>query len=208
MMGQAMRKLVVILMLMGAPGWADPVDDVAAMADRLFPEMPRVSRVREIAGQCGADETVHPVAAYCTSQNRIFVASDAADRPETPYLVAHLFGHAVQVRHGVADVALAAIRSRRDEEDMLRGLVERQVDCIAGFLLAQAGLSAPDLTTLFTEDPLSGPHWGRDPLRIGPEVTVPVTARQEWLANGLGGDLSRCAPGEFGSDLLVAALRG
>lgn len=186
---------------------ADPATDVVNAARLAFDGMPVVRRVDEIAGNCGADETVHPHVAYCTSRNQIFLTRDATALPEAAYLVAHSYGHAVQVRHGVADFALAQIRARRPEEEMLRGLVERQVDCIAGFLVARAGLPPASLTDWFLEDPFAGPHWGRDPLRIGPEVSVDLVTRDAWFAIGQGGDIAACAPGEFSSDLLVAALK-
>jgi len=122
-------------------------------------------------------------------------------------LVAHAYGHAVQVQHGVADFALAQIRARRSEEAMLRGLVARQVDCIAGFLVARAGLAPADLTDWMAQEPFAGTHWGRDPLRIGPQVSVGLQARADWFAAGQGGDLAVCAPGEFTADLLLEALR-
>jgi len=125
---------------------------------------------------------------------------------KTAYEVAHLYGHAAQVRHGVADFALGQIRQRRSEENMLRGLVTRQVECIAGFLMARAGMGTFDLNGAFTEEPFTHSHWGRDPLRIGPTVSIGLDARAEWFAIGRTGDLAACAPGEFTSDLLVDAL--
>ncbi|MEO0932051.1 MAG: hypothetical protein AAFY14_15620, partial [Pseudomonadota bacterium] len=129
----------ILWLLWPVAGFADPVDSVEQAAKTAFAEMPRIRMVREIAGNCGADETVNIHVAYCTSQNVIFMTRAARALPQTGYLAAHSYGHAVQVRHGVADFALSQIRARRGEEVMLRGLVERQVDCIAGFLVARAG---------------------------------------------------------------------
>ena len=92
--------------------------------------MPSVRVVDQITGMCGADEGVSSRAAFCTSANEILLI----DRPGAADALAHVLGHAVQVRHGVADVALRTICARRSEEVTLRGYVERQVDCIAGFL--------------------------------------------------------------------------
>ena len=200
-----MRNVFCFLILAG-PLQADPVQDVVDAARSAFNGMPVVQRVDEITEHCGADETVNTQVAYCTNRNRIFLTRDAALLPQAPYLVAHAFGHAVQVRHGVADFALSQIRARRSEEVMLRGLVERQVDCIAGFLVARAQVSAASLQDWFSEEPFAGIHWGRNPLHIGPQVSIGLGPRAEWFAIGQNGDIAACRPGEFSSDLLVAAL--
>lgn len=199
-------RWVLVLGFLAQAAVADPVDDVANAAGAAFDDMPQVLRVDQIAGQCGADATVNDNVAYCTTRNQILVARAALSTPQAPYLVAHAYGHAVQVRHGVADFALGQIRNRRSEEAMLRGLVERQVDCIAGFLIARAGVPPADLNTLFTQDPLAGAHWGRNPLRVGPVASIGLGARAEWFAIGQDGDLSACTPGEFKSNLLLNAL--
>lgn len=202
-----MKGLICVLTFLGASAFADPVDDVANAAQAAFDRMPVVQRVDRIAGQCGADETVNPYVAYCASRNAIYVARAADALPQAAYLVAHAYGHAVQVQHGVADVALAQIRARRNEEVVLRGMVERQVDCIAGFLVTRAGLPKRSLTDWVNADPLGDAHWGRDPLRLGPRVSVTLAARDDWFQRGQGGDLTACAAGEFGADLLIAAVR-
>jgi predicted metalloprotease len=186
---------------------ADPLMDLPDAASQAFARMPQVVIVDQIAGNCGADQAVDDHVAYCTTSNQILVAKDTSDMPHTPYLLAHAFGHAVQVQHGVADFALREIRKRPAEEIALRGLVERQVDCIAGFLFQRAGLSRIELSGPSGEDPLNAPHWGRDPLRIGPIVTVALPARLQWFGIGLGGDIAACAPGEFTGLGLVRALQ-
>ena len=202
-----MVRFFLIFLLCGSAAVADAVDKIAATAKARFGSMPDVVTVPEIVGRCGATEEVNQQAVYCTTRNQILIAADARSLPEAPYLVAHLFGHAVQVQHGVADFALSEIRARRREEAMLRGLVERQVDCIAGFLFTEAGLAPTDLADLVADDPFDGIHWGRDPLRIGPTVSIGRDARAEWFAVGQGGDLAACGPGEFTADLLLEALR-
>ncbi|MDX8349051.1 neutral zinc metallopeptidase [Cognatiyoonia sp. IB215446] len=197
----------ILFFFIPAVAIADPVEMVEQAAKEAFDSMPPVQIVREIAGRCGADANVNPHVAYCTSQNVIFLTREAADQPQAAYLVAHSYGHAVQVRHGVADFALAQIRARRDEEAMLRGLVERQVDCIAGFLVARAGLPDADLTDWFDADPFDDIHWGRNPLSIGPVMGIDLADRDAWFQIGQEGDITACGPGEFTADLLVAALR-
>ncbi len=193
-------------------GWAtcvaaDPVSDIAKAAADAFDQMPDVVQVAQIAGQCGADAKTNGDVAYCTTRNVIFITEDAAMRPEAPYLVAHLYGHAVQVRHGVADFALAQIRARRGEEQMLRGLVARQVDYIAGFLMARSGHAPTRLADWMTQEPFAGTHWGRDPLRIGPQVSIGLAERDIWFQRGQSGSLADCAVGELSADLPIAALK-
>jgi len=203
---QNMRGIILIC-LAAQTAHADPVSQIADAADAAFARMPDVQVVDAISGNCGATDAVDPRVAYCTTRNTVFVSADAYDQPAAPYLVAHAFGHAVQVQHGIADLALREIRNRPEEESMLRGLVERQVDCIAGYLVQRAGVVAPDLTDLFDSDPLTSPHWGRDPLSIGPVVDVNVTDRQTWFAIGAQGNVAACAPGEFTGLGLVRAVR-
>ncbi|MEJ6401812.1 hypothetical protein [Yoonia sp. 2307UL14-13] len=201
-----MIRFLLMWFLMAGVAVASPAQDVSDTARAAFDRLPPLRIVDRIAGRCGADD-VPEGAAYCTTQNVIFLERAVAGAPQAPYLVAHLYGHAVQVRHGVADFALAQIRARRSEEDMLRGLVERQVDCIAGFLIARAGLAPMSLPDLFAGEPFTGSHWGRDPLRIGPQVSIGMTASEEWFQIGQRGDLAACGPGEFTADLLLAAMK-
>ena len=122
--------------------------------------------------------------------------------------MAHVLGHAIQVRHGVADVALPAIRNRRSEEDALRGMVTRQVDCVAGVLMASAGLAPADLNQLFTTEPFTDVHWGRQPINSGSRVTIGLAARSQWYDIGYTArDFAACSVDEMSSDLIVAALR-
>ena len=201
-----MRWLVAVLVSAGAAD-ADVIADISGAASGAFARMPPVIVVDQITDQCGADAAVDTRVAYCTTGNQILVAKAAHALPQTAFLLGHAFGHAVQVQHGVADFALREIRRRPDEEVMLRGLVERQVDCIAGFLINRAGLPVMDLTALFGNDPLGSPHWGRDPLRMGPVVDVPLAARADWFARGQDGDIAACAPGEFTGVGLVRSLK-
>ncbi len=187
---------------------ADDGSAVAAAADRLFARMPPAVTVAQLPGTCGADARVHPLVAYCTSRNVILVAEDAEANAQRDYFLAHAYGHAVQVQHGVADVALGEITRRPTEETILRGYVERQVDCIAGVILKASGQPMPDLLSLFAQDPLDRPHWGRDPLRRGPHLDVPVAQRAQWLQSGYQQGIAACAVGEFPADLLIAAMKG
>ena len=198
-----------MMMLIATAGMAqaDPVEQMAAAAGAAFARMPDVVVVDRIAGRCGADAAVHETVAYCTTSNEIFLAQAARNRPDAPYLLGHAYGHAVQVQHGVADAALRAIRRRPEDETMLRTFVELQVDCIAGALVERAGLGPLDLEDLFDADPFADIHWGRNPLRIGPQISVPLADRATWFAVGQSNGVVACAPGEFTSDLLIDALQ-
>lgn len=202
-----LRRLFATLLLAG-PAAADGVDDIMQAAQTAFAQMPTLQITPQIAGNCGADALVNQDVAYCTSRNIVFLSEEASTRPEAAYLVAHVLGHAVQVKHGVADVALREIRRRRQEEPKLRGFVARQVDCIAGFLFHRAGLPTASLGDWFEGEPFAGTHWGRDPLRAGPKVAIGLSERDRWFQRGQIGDLSNCGAGEFGPDLLLQALRG
>lgn len=201
-------RLSLILIWCAGFVYADPVMDIADAARQSFDEMPAVVRVDQIAGRCGATAAVNSQVVYCTTDNQILVTDAVWETPQAAYLVAHLYGHAVQVRHGIADVALRKIRNRRSEERMLRGLVARQVDCIAGYLVARAGTSNAALTDWLSTEPFAGVHWGRNPLRVGPRVSIGLAERDVWFQIGQEGDLAACAPGEFTADLLIRALRG
>ena len=200
-------RWVILLICLGQAAQADPIAAMSDAATKAFSRMPDVVIVPQIAGNCGATPAVDQRVAYCTTSNEILVSAAAQTLPELTYLLGHAFGHAVQVQHGVADIALRDIRNRPEDETMLRGLVERQVDCIAGFLTARAGLAPNDLTDFFVADPMTQPHWGRSPLRIGPVVDVPLSARADWFGIGQQGDIGACAPGEFTGRGLVRALR-
>lgn len=192
---------ILILLILTGPAFANDVL-IEAAAHKHFDKMPEVVRSDDISSVCGAARSANQDAVYCTSENRIYLRRDAQD---LSYKLAHLFGHAVQVNHGVADIALREVRARRDEEASLRAMVTRQVECIAGFLHKKA--SVPPR---FTEgvEPFTGSHWGRNPLRIGPQVSIGAQTRMEWLSRGYGtGDLAACASGEIGAELLLKAFR-
>ena len=184
-----------------------PTMKVERQANALFVDLPKVLRVANPRTHCGADEGVNNIAAYCTTQNAIFLREVFPEPILWAHHLAHVYGHAVQVRHGVADVALREIRSRRDEENKLRGWVTRQVECIAGFIFGQSDLGRVALDDLYSDEPLTGSHWGRDPLSVGPKVSIGLGARAIWFDVGQTKGLSDCAPGEFGSELLLKALR-
>ena len=124
-------RMTIALSVFAQAAQADQVDAIATAAQDAFARMPDVIVVQQMAGNCGATAAVDDRVAYCTSRNAIFMTAAARTLPEVGYLLGHAYGHAVQVQHGVADFAWAQIRARRSEEAMLRGLVERQVDCIA-----------------------------------------------------------------------------
>lgn len=183
--------------------------DIAGTAQSLYARMPSLVIVNAIAGNCGATAAVNPRVAYCTSQNRIFVADGVINDPSVGYEIAHQFGHAIFVQHGLADVALGAIRANRPNEAFLRGQVSRQIDCIAGVIYARAGLGKASLKDWFPEEPFTGSHWGRDPLRDGPQASIGLAARDEWFLKGQNAAHPRvCEVPELPIDLLVNPFQG
>lgn len=200
-----MKKLTIIFCILSSGrAWADPME-VHAVTQSLFDRMPLVEVVQDLGDACGAGGNSNPNIGYCSTSNTIFVTARFEARASASYEMAHILGHAIQVRHGVADVALRAIRSRRDEEAALRGMVTRQVDCVAGVLMARAGVARFDLRSLGAE-PFTDAHWGRDPLNGGPRVSIGSEARADWYDIGFDAqDFAACSVGEMSADLIVAA---
>lgn len=192
--------------LIAAPAFAGPYD-VLDTAKDLFDRLPDVQERMDFRDQCGIGPLSNSHVGYCTTQNMIFVADGFEERPFAAYEIAHLLGHAIQVRHGVADVALRTIRNRPNDEAALRGMVTRQVECVAGVLMAKAEEPAVDFAQ-FTDEPFTDAHWGRAPLNLGPRVSIGTQARMEWYHIGYDAqDFSVCSVGEMSSELIVDALR-
>lgn len=205
-------RLILCAAVLSSPAGAEIVlerlsKQVESQAHALFRDMPKVVVVKDTREHCGADRSVSAIGAYCTTENLIYLTDTFPEPDFWAHHLAHLYGHAVQVRHGVADVALRQIRSRPQDEELLRGWVTRQVECIAGVILAQTDLGSDSLTNLYTDEPLTDSHWGRDPLAIGPKVSIGLDARAEWFEIGRTEGLSSCAPGEVSSELLLKAQR-
>ncbi len=197
---------IVLCVAAGAAAALIPPSETIRLIEAAFEfgDMDDIAVLPDIVEMCGGG--VSAGAVFCTSENRIFLDSATAESEGSLYLIAHLSAHALQVHHGIADVALAAIRAEPEREAELRGMVERQNDCLAGMLLARAGLSLPDLVTLYDDDPLEGAHWGRNPVRNGPRLHVPLGDRAEWLAIGYAAAAPDvCDVGDMSADLIVAA---
>ncbi|MEO0343088.1 MAG: hypothetical protein AAF198_06590 [Pseudomonadota bacterium] len=205
-----MLKFVLnaVLLLLGAVGFADDVRKVDKAARSLFTEMPQIEEVSDIAAHCGARKPANQSIVYCTRNNTVYIAAMFWDAPQAPYALAHMFGHAAQVRHGIADLALSQIRQRPDEEKQLRGLVERQVHCLAGVYYAKAGLKRTGLLSLYDREPFTEPHWGRGPISAGPAVSIGMEAANEWFQNGQRfKDPLKCSVGELSAERLGRGLR-
>lgn len=199
-------KIAALLCCVAAPVVADPVV-VHATAQALFDRLPDMQETTRFGDVCGMGDNSNPDIGYCTTRNIIFVRPGFGDDPKAGYQMAHVLGHAIQVRHGVADVALREISARRDEEDALRAMVTGQVECVAGVLMARAGVAQFDLATLARE-PFTDSHWGRDPLDRGPRVSIGTSVRAQWYGTGYSaGDFAACSVGEMSADLIVQALR-
>jgi len=196
------------------PASAALIRDVVAAAGRSFDRLPQVRLTSAIAQVCGGDARTDMLMRYCTSQNLIFVSDELAARVSGPgeaaYRIGHLLGHGVQVRHGIADIALARIRAEPGREPELRGMVERQNDCLAGVFAHRAGLRGGGrLADWVGAEPYAGAHWGRAPLSRGPVLAIGLAARSDWFERGRArGALEDCAVGEFGAELLLRARRG
>lgn len=182
--------------------------DVYSTAHEIFDQMPIVEIIANMHEHCGSAGNTNPHIGYCTSENVIYVSEAFDTRPAAGYEMAHVLGHAIQVQHGVADIALNAIRTRRDEEAVLRGLVTRQVECVAGVLMALAELEKFTVSDYFHREPFTNAHWGRRPLNAGPQVSIGLEARSDWVEIGFqAADFSVCTVGEMSADLIVQAAR-
>ncbi len=201
-----MRRLVILLFLSLASNAAaqTALDRLMSSTEAAFPRVPSVVVTSDITSLCGGN-VVGP-AVYCTSDNRIYLAAERATQPQVIYEVAHLYGHALQVRYGVADIALAAITANRGREAELRGMVTRQVECLAGMLIARSGHPPIDLSELFDNEPMTGSHWGRNPVSEGPRVSIGLAARAQRFAAGYAAASPRvCSVDEMSADLIISA---
>lgn len=153
------------------PDTAAAIAPVVERAQQGFRRMPQVRLTSALADICGADADTQTGAIFCTSLNAIYVDADLA-RDLGPgaaaYFVAHLFGHALQLRHGTPPKA-------GDDEALARA--EAQADCIAGHLLAASGAARVRLADWFDDDPLEDVHWGADPLAGAMSVSLTLAAR-------------------------------
>ena len=194
------------------PKTAKAIRPIVKTANKHFTRMPQVQLTSRLVDLCNGDGETNTLVRYCTALNTIYVAADLTERlpPEgAAYVLAHAYGHAVQVRHGIADIALAKITTDRPREAELRGLVTMQVECIAGVLVGRAlpnGRGKP--SDWFPTEPFTGSHWGRSPMRNGPKVAIGTAMRDEWFSKGRASrDFASCAAGEMGAELILRAER-
>lgn len=176
---------------------------LVASTERAFDRVAPVERVADPSIVCGGGGEGSAV--YCTTENTIFLEG-TADGITEAYHLAHLYGHNLQVAYGIADIALREVTRRPNEETVLRGQVTRQVECLAGMLFTRAGLPETLLTDLFEDEPFTGPHWGRRPTELGPQVSIGLATRNAWFLRGQRmGQPSACSVGEISSELIVQA---
>ncbi|QHQ34944.1 hypothetical protein [Algicella marina] len=195
-----------------SPRTAQALLPVVRAAEGFFTRLPGVSLTSALRDVCGGDGDSDPHMLYCTDLNRIYVARlDLTEmgEDEMAYRLAHMYGHAVQVRHGIADRALATIRANRAREWELRTMVTQQVECIAGVILREAiGKRAQGPAAVAGGEAFTTSHWGASPVANGPRVSVGTAERESWFRKGRdAGDFAVCAAGEFSSDLILRALR-
>lgn len=194
------------------PAAARLLRDVVREAEQTFSRMPQVRLTSAIAQLCGGDARSNMLMRYCTDQNAIFVTSDLPDRVAGPeaaaYMLAHLYGHAVQVRHGQAARALDAVGADPGREAALRAQLAAQADCIAGFLHARATGYRGGLAGWFTAEPFTDSHWGRTPLADSPQGGIGPGGRERWYRTGQQAeDLAACAQPDLDAGPLLAAMR-
>ncbi|SMY07360.1 hypothetical protein [Flavimaricola marinus] len=186
------------------PGWAEtPLDGLIRTATTSFPALPEVRHVPSTIDLCGGE--LDAPGLYCTSEGAIYLA-ETPHAEQQLFALAHLYGHGIQVQYGLADIALARILADRSQENEVRRKVTSQVECMAGVLLARAGVQMPPLTELFDEEPMTDAHWGRSPVRRGPAVSIGLALRAEWFGAGYSaGEPSACSVEDLPADLIVAA---
>lgn len=194
------------------PQTAQALRSVLHVANKHFSRMPQVQLTSRIENLCEGGVRASKQVRYCTSLNVIYIAADLSKkmpREAAAYVLAHEFGHAVQVRHGIADVALAKIQSDRAREPELRAMVTKQVECIAGVLFGRAHPKSRAVpSTWFSGEMFSDRHWGRVPLSSGPEVSIGAAARDQWFATGRKSrDFASCTVGEMSAGLILRAER-
>ena len=179
-------KLFCVLICTGTPIFADDTRAINTAARTVFDEMPQIEEVPFVDEYCGAHRGANEDIVYCTNENRIYIRAGFWEDEAAPYALAHIFGHAAQVAHGVASIAFNMIQTNPTQEAALRSMVERQVDCLAGYFFRKAGLPKTSLFDIFDREPFIGAHWGRDPVSNGPKVSIGLDARDEWFQIGQG----------------------
>ncbi len=196
-----------------SPKTARMIRDAVNQANRDFKNLPQVRLSIDVTAICSGDDQTNRLMRYCTSQNTIFVSSFLNGRVESRdaagYMIAHMLGHGVQVRNGVADKALAMIRADPDNVAELRGMVERQVECIAGVIYARAGYDpAMRLRDINGgQEVFADKHWGRNPLTAAQIVRIGPEASERWFETGRdAGDYSVCSVGKITYEMLRPAL--
>lgn len=189
-----------------SPETAEALRPVVSAAEAVFANMPAVQLTEAIGGACGGGAVANPFVQYCSDLDVIFVAHDLAQiaPPQVAqYMLAHVYGHAVQVVYGQATLALRAIRRAPEREAELRGMVTRQVECLAGHIFGvAAGDETASLAAWFEREPFTDSHWGRTPMSQGPRVSIGLEARDRWFQRGIhASSPGECAVGELGADL-------
>lgn len=201
----AIVSIIAVLTILGAAPAAaqSTLERLMASTQASFPRAPAVRIMADVSDVCGGG--VIGNAAYCTTDNTIYLKVEGVEGRDA-YTLAHLYGHGLQVRYGIADLALNAILANRDREAALRGMVTRQVECLAGFLVSRAGIEPPAIADLFETEPMTGAHWGRRPVSAGPEVSIGLEVRTDWFARGVkAASALDCSVEEVPADLIAQA---
>lgn len=201
-----MRWTAIFVFSAASASASPPIEALQQVIAGSFPQAPPLVISGDVAAECGGGATAMGV--YCPSEGVVYLDARFVENTASPYVVAHLYGHALQVTYGVADIALAAIRADRSREAELRSMVTQQVECLAGVLIARSDIGLPPLDALYQSEPMTDAHWGANPVRNGPRVSIGLAARAAAFAEGRRhADPARCTVGEMSAALIDQADR-
>lgn len=190
------------------PQTAKTLRPVVQLANRTFTRMPQVQLTSRLVDLCGGGPEASLYTRYCTDLNTIYFSADLSEKlsgQAISYLIAHQYARAVQVRHGIADIALSRIKAEPANEAALRVQVSAQAACVAGVLLGRAKIEGISASVL-ADDPFGKPHWGHSPISNTALSPITTAERDRWFATGhRAKDFAVCATKDFDARLILRA---